>query len=454
MKISRLLSSAVVIAIGNSNTCTVMGDIKVAGNPNIKIVEVTGGNVIVGKVNNAATATATAPEEIELAADKKHGPPVDKSLPACNFMADGKGNVPKFHVDSSCDRKAHNHHSNRVLRSNRYYAMLQTGINHIPDERTATCPQQVEDWEVNDYGHDTKLLFDNEASSPVVLIWVNKGIEYSAIDSKITPPQNDPKAIVQPGQWASVEGYEGHVYYARELTKDGSLGNILVQHQPGMVAIKNTYGHKLPCEKPKLPDLKHLEQLPPKKQEQIVKQALEKVDPEPKITVKSNRHLEGKVDKRDPEWDRVHAHNTERCNIIYKGFRNSIDGCALHMFYIGMQEPTDGKMQCREEFKFHLGLHPSPEDYMHSWESRSKFEATFVGHSWVARLASNMDIVVDSYTVKPIKITDCPNLKQQIKVGAGAVVNGIGEVQPVTTNTTKAPALNITAAAQANVQSI
>jgi hypothetical protein len=373
---------------------------------------------------------------------KKNLPPVDQSLPACDYMDDGKGNVPKYHLDSACDRMAHNHPAKRDVRASRYQALLHTGVDHIPDELTAVCPEQVENWEISEYGHDTKILIDNEASTPVVIIFLKNGIEYSAMNSETTPPHHDPDAILQPGQWANLEVFEGHVFYVRELTKEGGLGNILVQHRTGIIPIKNRFGQKLPCEKPKLPDIKHLEQLPPKKQEQIVKQALEKVDPEPKI---------------DPEWDRSHSHFEERCHILYKGFRNNVDGCALNMFYVGMQEPPKtGPMTCREEFKFHLGLHPSPEDYMHSWESRTKFEATFVGHTWVARLASNMDIVVDSYTVAPIVVRDCPLLKKQIKVGVGAEVNGVGEIQSLKANLTQAAgAVNMTAnAAQANVHSI
>ena len=70
-------------------------------------------------------------------------------------------------------------------------------------------------------------------------------------------------------------------------------------------------------------------------------------------------------------------------------------------------------MQCKEMFKFHLGLEDNTSDYMHDWESRTKFEASFMGHTFVARLASNPNIVVDSYTLQPTEIHDCPGLKQK-----------------------------------------
>jgi hypothetical protein len=361
------------------------------------------------------------------------------------------GNVPKYHDDTSCNRGYHNTPEKRSLRAIRYNELLQTGINFIPNEQTAYCPEAVENWEVSEFGHDTKVLFENEATTPVVLVWLKNGVEYSALRSEITPPQADPSAILQPGEWASVDAFEGHVFYVRELTKEGGLGDILLQHQPGMVAVRNRFGKKLPCEKPKLPTLKDLERLPPKKQEEVVKQALDKVDPEPKVRKMGE-------EKTDPNWERSQNHWKERCNIIYKGFRNEIDGCAVNMFYVGMQEPIDGPMICREEFKFHLGLHPAPQDYMHSWESRTKFEGTFVGHSWVARLASNIDTVVDTYTVAPLYVRDCPNLKQKQQVHlASAQIDAVGQANVVggAANVTQAMMNNITAkAAQANVHSI
>ena len=92
---------------------------------------------------------------------------------------------------------------------------------------------------------------------------------------------------------------------------------------------------------------------------------------------------------------------------------------------------------------------------MHSWESRTKFEATFVGHTWVARLASDMDIVVDTYTVEPLVVRDCPTLTNQIQIGLHntAEVNGIGEVQRIPVNATGyAVPSNATAAATDGTQ--
>jgi hypothetical protein len=47
------------------------------------------------------------------------------------------------------------------------------------------------------------------------------------------------------------------------------------------------------------------------------------------------------------------------------------------------------------------------------WESSTKFEASFIGHTYVARLASDPTRVIDSYTLQTTKIPDCPDVKQQ-----------------------------------------
>lgn len=46
-------------------------------------------------------------------------------------------------------------------------------------------------------------------------------------------------------------------------------------------------------------------------------------------------------------------------------------------------------------------------------ESSTKFEGSFVPHTFVARLASDPNIVIDSYTVQPTKVIDCPMMKQK-----------------------------------------
>ena len=262
------------------------------------------------------------------------------------------------------------------------------------------------------HGHDTKWIVENKASTPVVLAYVKDGVEYSAMDPSITPPQNDPKAYLQPGKWEAINTFEGHVFYAREVRKDGTLGNILLQHRPGLIGFTNRYDKELDCD--------------------MVPSAVE--DPEPVIEKvvppppTQREQPPRRVIERDPNYKRSPAHRLERCNIVYQGFRNMIPNCPLNVYYAGMQEPSDGPMTCQEKFKFHLGLKEHDlDDYMFSWESRTRFESTMIGHTFTARLANDPSVVVDHFTLQPTQIHDCPGLKQKpIAQMVETVVNPVG----------------------------
>merc|ERR1712232_742581 len=69
---------------------------------------------------------------------------------------------------------------------------------------------------------------------------------------------------------------------------------------------------------------------------------------------------------------------------------------------------------CHEVFKFHLGLKDNTANFMFDWESKTKYEGTYVGHNFVFRLAKDERIVVDSIALQPTKVIDCPGLKNQI----------------------------------------
>jgi hypothetical protein len=70
----------------------------------------------------------------------------------------------------------------------------------------------------------------------------------------------------------------------------------------------------------------------------------------------------------------------------------------------------------QEKFKFHLGLNSQPNDFMWGWDSSTKFEGTFVGHTFAFRLAADPDVLVQTYTLQPTRIPDCPNLKNKAQV--------------------------------------
>ena len=54
-------------------------------------------------------------------------------------------------------------------------------------------------------------------------------------------------------------------------------------------------------------------------------------------------------------------------------------------------------------------------DFMWDWASSTKYEGSFIGHTFVARRADDPSVVVDSYTLEPTKIIDCPRREQQQK---------------------------------------
>ena len=75
---------------------------------------------------------------------------------------------------------------------------------------------------------------------------------------------------------------------------------------------------------------------------------------------------------------------------------------------------------------------------MFNWDSITKYEGAYMGHTFVARLASNHDIIVDSYTLEPTKIIDCPKAKKQAVAAssqsrseAEVVIGAEGTVQPL-----------------------
>lgn len=53
---------------------------------------------------------------------------------------------------------------------------------------------------------------------------------------------------------------------------------------------------------------------------------------------------------------------------------------------------------------------------MWDWASSTKYEGSFIGHTFVARKADDPTVVVDSYTLEPTKIIDCPRREQQQQV--------------------------------------
>ena len=58
-------------------------------------------------------------------------------------------------------------------------------------------------------------------------------------------------------------------------------------------------------------------------------------------------------------------------------------------------------------------------DFMFDWASKTKYEGSFVGHTFVARKWDDPSVVVDTYTVQPTRIQDCPRVKRRAMVESG-----------------------------------
>lgn len=279
-------------------------------------------------------------------------------------------NTEKYHGDQTCNREGYHSYKEGLCRHLKYKKLKESQTaGRVPSEKTVVCPSEVqplhEEGQVT--GFDTMWLVENTASVPVIVSFPKEdGLEYSAFNSKITPPQADEKGIIQPGQWKAVHTYEGHTFHVHEVMPDGSLGQVLLQHRVGLINIGAFFSGECSLD-----------------------------DPEP---IKNNT-----------SFARTKTHPLRRCNQMDVGFRN-VAGCPLHAYWIGKgQNMTD----CKENFKFHLGVDPSAEDFMWSWGSPTKFEGTFAGHTFSFRLAGNPSVLVDTVTLAPTQIVDCPDLQQK-----------------------------------------
>jgi hypothetical protein len=307
----------------------------------------------------------------------------------------------RYHSDNVCDRAEYNRFKaafDRVAKAE----SLGAGSRHelVPNERTVHCPAHVQslypasspgenEWVT---GFDRSWIVENTASTPVVVLWVDPhdGIEKSAF-SDAMPPTTDPEAVLAPGQWTVVSGYEGHVFHVREVMPDGTMGRVLLQHRLGWIAV----GAKLTDRARQLvcPDN----------------------DDPPVLSMDTDHHENDNNDSDStestttdggdgvyhPDFVRTPPRDDRHCNRQDVGFRNVL-GCPVHGFYV--EEDT-----CDEVFKMHLGVGGSTDgSFMDDWTSRTKFEATYSGHTFVFRSA-HTGAEVDRITIRPTAITDCPD---------------------------------------------
>lgn len=320
-----------------------------------------------------------------------HNP--DEPSFACRSSEDSNELLQRYHSEATCNRVEFNAYKESLGRYQKYQYFLQHPDKHalVPDQKTVTCPALVQNLYSNtqEMGYDNNWIVENQASTAIVLAWIDPttGMEYSAVQASITPPQADPQAILQPGQWKHIHTFEGHVFHAREVLPDGSVGRVLLQHRTGLIPVGEHLANALTCS---------LEDPEP-----LVEQVDETA---PVVTI-------------DPAYQRTPLKPLRDCNQLSLAFRNKA-GCPLHGYFV---RPAS----CQEIFKLHLGTQSQTPDFHWDWQSPVKFETSYVGNVFVFRLATHPDgtrasgdsPVVDRFEVKATVVTDCPDLKNQVMTG-------------------------------------
>lgn len=317
--------------------------------------------------------------------------------------------VPVQHRDTACNRVKMNDPKKRAHRKGLHNFMTGAQAMRIPEQKTWLCPTDdvigyVDEAQGAQIGVPETWIVRNAASIPIVLSYLDAKRnyqEFSPMNVNIKTPE-DPKAILQPGQWTAISVFQGHLFTARELipTENGQmgLGRVLLRHRPGLVPIMNRLGVPLDCSAPEI-----------------------RADPEPKPEQPVI------VESRTPE------NLMEMCNVQHKGFINRV-GCPVDVYWAGgtaasLPEVSSNKTDvegdtekisyrptCSERFKFHLGINPNPGDYLDDWNSPIAYEGTYLMHRFVARLRHDPNVVVDEVVMEESLVRDCPVRKSKAKV--------------------------------------
>ena len=298
-----------------------------------------------------------------------------------------------YHSDDVCDRPAFNAFKDELpLMEHRQYLQATGQHANVPLSHTVTCPLVGASPPPSLYqpgqatGFDATWIVENTAATPVAIAWVDpeSGIEYSARNPDLLLIQ-DLESMLLPGDWVALQTFEGHVFHVRRLEDDGSLGPIVLQHRAGLVPVTGDCGvedvHTVVAPEQRIPN-----------------------DEDSSPEVWENEY--DNEDAEDDEFQRTPAQTQgRRCNRLEVGFRNQA-ACPLLGYFV---EPET----CEEEFKFHLGGTSSKtawqgQDFMHDWDSPTKFESSFIGQTFVFRHAVT-GRPVSRITLAPTSIVDCPD---------------------------------------------
>jgi hypothetical protein len=271
---------------------------------------------------------------------------------------------------TACDLQAFRALKGSLNKEQVHQKLVQTGYSNVPNQKTSVCPtpETTEDYDSSSQqlGQDTMWFVENVASRPVRVAWKDTSasgtsMEYSPVHRKLLA-KDDPEAIMTPSQWKAIHAVEGEVFVVRDTETE----EVLLEHRVGLIPIGQREKEELPkgVTVPLKPDVPAREQI------------------------------------RAPL---AQTFDWSTCNVVAIGFRNEAMQGDLHGFWVD----TFSEGDCTEHFKFQLGTNPHPNNFAFDIDSNTKFEMSYMGHSFVFRSAKTGELV-DSYTLHPTLVRDCP----------------------------------------------
>ena len=392
------------------------------------------------------------------------------------------GSIPEEHQDSACNRLLENDPKRAFAVMKALEQSVATGkARRLQPEQTWFCPADDGSAEKDEnrdgtpvhtstgsgqfdetnphhltQGPSSVWILQNRATVPVVVSWlapakvgdVETSFEVSAVNHRIAPAHKDPNAILQPGEWKSIDVKMGQLFNVRELDASAggepAPGRVLMRHRPGPIHITNRLGPRhLDCPVQALIDPEPVQPPPPKDENE---------PPPPK------------VDQKRPDFD-----SNKRCNAQAKMFRSEVP-CPIDVFYVGVEtdyntghpmpkgylnmiegteldqtigdekvtaenaaalvtpgDPTGdlssqihhptNPAACHEHHSFHLGVNPAanPDNRMGAfemWDSPVAYLFTYVSHKFVARTRHDKTLV-DEINIERTVVGDCPRQRKR-----------------------------------------
>lgn len=321
--------------------------------------------------------------------------------------------------------------------------------NYSAEEKTWICPdddgEELSNEGEQEKGAPMRWIVRNQSSGSVIISWLSNdggvSVEASAINPKIIPAHHDPNAILKPGEYHSMQTFQGHLFQVREaLVIGGEIvsGRVLLRHRTGLIPVRN----RLAKDTASCP-------------------ASAITDPDPHANKPITTSL------------RTPPSVYKRCNALSIGFTNKV-GCPIDLYWAGTgagagsgagldddssnrSSPTTGSANndssgennahganCHEQFKSHLGVNPHPIN-LDEWSSQTKYESTYLSHRYVARLRHDPSIVVDDITIQPATVRDCPSRKTRHSVGSSGVGDAISVSMEVPEDSAKATPIVVSA---------